>query len=285
MAQNSSFRFHKSINCQGKLLSLSTPVIMGIINITPDSFYDGGKFTDTKKILTAAGRMIREGASIIDLGAQSTRPGTHPLSIKEELKRLLPVLKSLRNKFPDQIFSVDTFYAAVAETAVEHGADLINDISGGTMDKQMFSTVARLKIPYILMHIQQTPLTMQINPKYNKVVREVIDFLQKRVYRLRDAGVIDLLVDPGFGFGKTIKHNFTLLNHLKELKLITGCPVVVGLSRKSLIYKTLNKAPQQALNGTTVLNTVALLNQADILRVHDVKEAFECYSLISEIRN
>lgn len=267
------------INCNGLLLSLSHPVVMGILNLTPDSFFDGGKFTDIRRMLHHAAEMVKKGATIIDIGSQSTRPGAKLISEKEEIKRLIQPLEILLKKFPEMIFSVDTFRSSVAKAAVEAGAHIINDISGGTMDKKMFKTAGKLYVPYILMHIKGTPQTMQNNPRYSNVVTEVIDFLQKRIYRLRNEGVKDIIVDPGFGFGKTLEHNFTLLNHLSEIRLITGCPLLAGISRKSMINKILGTTPAEALNGTTVMNTIALLKGADILRVHDVKEAVEAVKI------
>jgi dihydropteroate synthase len=252
---------------------------MGILNLTPDSFFDGGKFTDKTRMLRHTVRMIKEGAAVIDVGAQSTRPGARLISAREERERLIPSLELLVKKFPEMIFSVDTFRAEVARAAVESGARMINDISGGTLDKNMFSVAGKLKVPYILMHMKGTPQNMQKNPRYKNVVTEVIGFLQQRIYRLRKEGVSDIIIDAGFGFGKTLEHNLTLLNHLHELRLITGCPLLAGMSRKSMINKILGTSPAEALNGTTVFNTVALMNGAGILRVHDVKEATEAVKI------
>lgn len=267
------------INCSGRLLSLNPPAVMGILNLTPDSFFDGGKFTDKTRMLRHTVRMIKEGAAVIDVGAQSTRPGARLISAREERERLIPSLELLVKKFPEMIFSVDTFRAEVARAAVESGARMINDISGGTLDKNMFSVAGKLKVPYILMHMKGTPQNMQKNPRYKNVVTEVIGFLQQRIYRLRKEGVSDIIIDAGFGFGKTLEHNLTLLNHLHELRLITGCPLLAGMSRKSMINKILGTSPAEALNGTTVFNTVALMNGAGILRVHDVKEATEAVKI------
>lgn len=271
------------VNCNGRLLSFSPPAVMGILNLTPDSFFDGGKFTDTRRMLRHTGEMIKVGATIIDIGAQSTRPGSKLISEKEELKRLIPALEILLKKFPEMIFSVDTFRSSVAKAAINSGAHIINDISGGTMDKKMFTVLGKLQVPYILMHIIGTPQTMQQNPRYKNVVTEVIDFLQKRIYRLRKEGVKDIIIDPGFGFGKTLQHNLILLNHLHEIRLITGCPMLVGISRKTMINKILGTTPAEALNGTTVMNTIALSKGADILRVHDVKEAAEAVTIYQSI--
>lgn len=271
------------INCNGRLLSFSPPVVMGILNLTPDSFFDGGKFTDMRRMLSHTAEMIKQGAAIIDIGAQSTRPGAKFISEKEELKRLIPALEILVKKFPDIIFSADTFRSSVAKAAVEAGAHIVNDISGGTLDKKMYKTAGKLCVPYILMHLKGTPQTMQQNPHYKNVVTEVIDFLQKRIYRLRNEGVKDLIIDPGFGFGKTLQHNLELLNHLSEIRLITGCPLLAGISRKSMINKILGTTPADALNGTTVMNTIALLKGADILRVHDVKEAVQAVKICHSV--
>lgn len=273
-----------TINCNGRLLFISPPAVMGILNLTPDSFFDGGKFTDMRRMLHHAGKMIKEGAAIIDIGAQSTRPGAKQISKKQELRRLIPALNALVKKFPETIFSVDTFCSEVAKAAVESGAHIINDISGGKMDKKMFAVAAKLQVPYILMHIKGTPKTMQKNPHYKNVVTEVIDFFQQRMYRLRNEGVKDIIIDPGFGFGKTPEHNLTLLNHLPELRLITGCPLLVGMSRKSMINKILGTSPAESLNGTTVMNTIALTGNADLLRVHDVKEAVEAVKLTQALK-
>lgn len=271
------------INCNRRLLSFSPPVVMGILNLTPDSFFDGGKFTDMRRMLSHTAEMIKQGAAIIDIGAQSTRPGAKFISEKEELKRLIPALEILVKKFPDIIFSADTFRSSVAKAAVEAGAHIVNDISGGTLDKKMYKAAGKLCVPYILMHLKGTPQTMQQNPHYKNVVTEVIDFLQKRIYRLRNEGVKDLIIDPGFGFGKTLQHNLELLNHLSEIRLITGCPLLAGISRKSMINKILGTTPADALNGTTVMNTIALLKGADILRVHDVKEAVQAVKICHSV--
>jgi dihydropteroate synthase len=273
------------INCGGRLISLQPPVVMGILNLTPDSFYDGGKFTDSLRMLRHVRSMIVQGACIIDVGAQSSRPGARLISEKEELKRLMPALELLIKKFPEMIFSVDTFRSAVARAALESGVHIVNDISGGSLDKRMYETVARYQAPYILMHMKGTPATMQKNPAYRNVVTSVIHFLQSRIYRLRQAGVKDIIVDPGFGFGKTLQHNLTLLNHLSEIRTITGCPVLAGMSRKSMINQILQTTPAEALNGTTVMNTLALWQNVDILRVHDVREAVQAIKIVQAVKN
>lgn len=276
------FNSHPLINCRGKLLDLSTPKVMGILNITLDSFFDGGKFTEEKAIIDQAGKMLSEGADILDIGAHSTRPGATDIPENEELNRLLPAIAAIRNKFPDAILSVDTFRAKVAEACISAGASIINDVSGGEQDEKMFETVARLNVPYILMHMQGTPQTMQENPVYKDVTAEVNGYLLKKLTSLRGMGVKDIILDPGFGFGKTVEHNFSLLRNLEAFTL-HGCPVLAGLSRKSMICKTLKVNPEKALNGTTALNMVALMNGASILRVHDVKEAIETIKLFEQL--
>ncbi|MCC6690155.1 MAG: dihydropteroate synthase [Bacteroidia bacterium] len=262
-------------------LDLHKPSVMGILNIAPDSFYDGGKYSDEKSILNHVETMLSEGATIIDVGACSTRPGAIEISEEEEERRLMPVLQTIRKKFTTAIVSVDTFRASIAIKAVDVGANIINDISGGTLDKNMFSAVAKLNVPYILMHIQGNPQTMQQNPIYANVTEDVKIYFTEKIRALNSLGVKQLIIDPGFGFGKTVEHNFTLLKNLCELKTF-GYPVLAGLSRKSMINRVINTKPAQALNGTTVLNTIALLNGANILRVHDVKEAMEAIKLVNE---
>ncbi|HQW85283.1 MAG TPA: dihydropteroate synthase [Ferruginibacter sp.] len=268
----------KTINCKGKLLTLAEPAIMGIINATPDSFYEGHLSQQPDEILSFAGKMISDGAAILDIGGMSTRPGSEPVSLQQEIDRLLPVIELIHKNFATAIISVDTYRSQVAKVAVDAGASIINDISSGTMDDKMITTVAALKVPYICMHIKGTPTNMQQNPVYENVVTEVLDYLIEKKQACTHAGINDVIIDPGFGFGKTIEHNFQLLKNLSAFS-ITDKPVLVGLSRKSSIYKTLGCKPQDALNGTTVLNIMALLNGADILRVHDVKEARESVML------
>ena len=273
------------MNCNGKLLDLSSPVVMGILNITPDSFYDGGKYPTTGNALIQAERMISEGAAIIDVGAVSTRPDAIEIDEKEEWSRLKAVLPVLRNKFPETIISVDTWRSSVAREAVACGADMINDISGGQFDQEMFKTVADLEVAYIMMHTQGTPVAMQLNPQYADVVEDVFDFFAENLRKLNKMGVRkNIIIDPGFGFGKTAKHNHELLSRLSKFKSF-GFPVLAGLSRKSMIYKILGTQPSEALAGTTVLNTIALLNGADILRVHDVREAVEAIKLVGFYQN
>ncbi|MDP1746400.1 MAG: dihydropteroate synthase [Bacteroidota bacterium] len=257
----------------------SPPLIMGILNVTPDSFFDGGKFTSEIQWLEHTQQMIDEGADIIDIGAYSTRPGATNVSEKEEMERLVNVIKSVRKQFPELLISADTFRASIAIKAIESGANIINDISGGTMDDMMFSTIAKLKVPYILMHIQGTPKTMQQNPHYENVTEDVFAFFTSKLKELKELGVSKVILDPGFGFGKTLKHNYQLLENLEKFNSI-GSPVLVGFSRKSMVCKLLNINPEDALNGTSVLNTIALEKGAKILRVHDVKEAKEAVMIV-----
>lgn len=267
-----------SINCKGKILNLTEPVIMGIINATPDSFYEGHLKYSKENILKMAGKMIEDGAAILDIGGQSTRPGSQPITTEEELGRVIPLVASIHEKHPNIIISIDTYNSEVAKTAVAAGATIVNDVSGGSMDKAMIATVADLKVPYVCMHMQGTPATMQKAPTYIDVVKEVLDYFISKIDECSKAGIKDVIIDPGFGFGKTIEHNFQILKKLPALS-ITGRAILVGLSRKSMIYKTLGIPVADALNGTTVLNTMALMNGASILRVHDVKEAKEAVTL------
>jgi dihydropteroate synthase len=252
---------------------------MGILNITPDSFYQGSRIQNEDAVLQIASRMLSEGATILDIGGQSTRPASIRLSANEEAERVLPVIALIHKNFPDAFVSVDTYHANVANQAVDAGASIINDISGGTMDETMLSTVGKLNVPYICMHIQGKPETMQQNPVYENVTREVLDFFIQQTEQCRIQNINDVIIDPGFGFGKTISHNFQLLKELSVFKMLEK-PILAGLSRKATIYKTLNISAEEALNGTTVLNTIALLNGANILRVHDVKEAVEAIELV-----
>ena len=273
-----------TINLGGELIDLSFPVVMGIINMTPDSFYDGGKIKSEKDLLSRVEKMLSDGATIIDVGAVSTRPGAELVSTKDELGRLLPALKAIRKNFSNVHLSIDTFRSWVAVRVIdEFGPVIVNDISGGTLDSNMFETIARVQVPYVLSHIQGIPQNMQEEPHYEDVIREVSLFFSDMFKRLTKLGVNDVILDPGFGFGKNIQHNFELLNKLDSFK-VYQLPVLVGLSRKSMIWKVLETKPDQALNGTTVLNTMALLGGADILRVHDVKEAVECIRLFQELK-
>lgn len=269
-----------SLKINQRLHFFSEPLIMGILNLSPDSFYDGQKEKSDESLLNHCERMVLEGAHIIDIGACSSRPRAVMPDIKEELQRLLPVIKSIRKNFSDLIISVDTFRTETAEAAVSEGANIINDIGAGNLDAKMFELIARLKVPYIIMHMKGMPENMQTNPHYDDIITEIYTFFSEKIKSLTEIGVSDILIDPGFGFGKTQEHNYCLLRHLSFFAA-TGRPIVTGLSRKSMIYKALNSDPGQALNGTTVLNTLALIGGSNILRVHDVKEAAETIKLVN----
>lgn len=277
--KNTFFQQKLLLNVQGRLLDLTTPVVMGIVNITPDSFYDGGETITISKALTQTGKMLEEGAAIIDLGAYSSRPNAVHISPEEETGRLIPVLKAILKEYPQAVVSVDTFRAEVTREAVNEGAHIINDISGGEMDAEMFQTVAALKVPYILMHMKGTPQTMVSETQYTDVFEEVFQYFLKKVNTLKSLGVLDIILDPGFGFAKTADQSFELLNKLDQFKLFE-LPVLAGMSRKSMICKTLDTTPEFALNGTTAANTIALLKGAKILRVHDVKAAVEAIKIV-----
>ncbi len=274
MSTSSSFE----LNCGGKKISLTTPVVMGILNITPDSFYDGGRFINLVDQLKHVEKMLAEGAVIIDIGAISTRPGAIPVDEEEEMTRLLPSLAAIRGHFSEVVVSVDTYRSYVAKAAIEHGAMMINDIYGGRFDGKMFDLVARHNIPYVMMHMQGSPDNMQINPHYKDVVSEVREFFRSRLEHL-PGDFNQVILDPGFGFGKTVENNFQLLQQFESFSSF-GFPLLAGFSRKSMINRVLQIKPQEALNGTTVLNTIALLKGANILRVHDVKEAVEAIRLV-----
>ncbi len=276
------FSVKNTLNAGGNILDLGKPVVMGILNLTPDSFYDGGVYFTEKEALKRAEQILSEGGTIIDMGAYSSRPGAVDISPEEELERLIPALKAIVKEFPEAVISADTFRAAVAEQAVSEGAAIINDISGGGLDNKMFETVARLKVPYILMHMRGNPETMTKLTDYEDVLKEVLNYFSEKVYALRLLGVKDIIIDPGFGFSKTKEQSFSLVKELNYFKLL-NLPILAGVSRKSMIYKTLNTSADEALNGTTVLNTVSLLKAANILRVHDVKEAVEAVKLINLI--
>ena len=267
-----------TINVRGRLVSFDEPQVMGILNVTPDSFFATSRCRSEEEIRQRVCMMRREGATMVDIGAYSSRPGAEEVSVEEELRRLLPAVGIVREEWPDAIISVDTFRAEVARQAVEAGADIINDISGGEMDKDMFRTVTELHVPYILMHMQGTPQDMQKAPHYENLMCEVFRSLGERVEELHEMGVADVIVDPGFGFGKTMAQNYEMMARLGEFRLL-GCPILVGISRKSMIYRLLDATPEESLNGTTALNTIALMNGASILRVHDVKEAVEAVKI------
>ncbi len=272
-----------SLNLNGKLYELSSPKVMGILNVTPDSFYAGSRKKTEEDIKSRCREIIEEGGDIIDIGAYSSRPDAEHISAEEEKRRLRTGLEILRNEYPEAIVSVDTFRADVAEMCVkEYNVNIINDISAGEMDKEMFNTVARLQVPYIMMHMKGTPQDMQKSPQYTSLMKEIFMYFSEKVYKLHEMGVNDLILDPGFGFGKTLEHNYELMNHLEEFSLF-NLPVLVGISRKSMIYKLLGNTPSEALNGTTALNTIALLKGANILRVHDVKEAVETVRIVTAL--
>lgn len=272
------------MNVNGKLMDLSHPQVMGILNVTPDSFYAGSRQQTEKDIINRADQIVEEGASIIDIGAYSSRPQAENISPEEEMRRLRTGLEIINRHHPGSVVSVDTFRAEVARMCVEeYGAAIINDISAGEMDPQMFGTIARLGVPYIIMHMQGTPQNMQMNPHYDNLLKEVFFYFSEKVQKLRDLGVKDIILDPGFGFGKTLEHNYRLMNHLEEFSIFE-LPVLVGVSRKSMIYKLLGGTPDDALNGTTVLNTLSLLKGANILRVHDVKVAVETVKIVQKMK-
>jgi dihydropteroate synthase len=269
-----------TLNCKGKLLVVDKPLVMGIINATPDSFYEGSRFYGTDKIMAQAEKMLIEGADIIDIGGQSTKPGSIQIAVEEELKRVIPSIELICRKFPDALISIDTFFSKVAVEAVGAGATIVNDISAGTMDQNMIEIVSSLNVPYVLMHMKGNPQNMQQDPAYENVTREVLDFFIRKISDLKKAGLTDVIIDPGFGFGKTITHNFDLLKNLSVFKMLDK-PILMGVSRKSTIYKTLGTTAADSLNGTTVLNSFGLMNGATILRVHDVKEAKDATILFS----
>ena len=270
------------ITCKHKTINLNKPKVMGILNVTPDSFFDGGKYTSDKEIIKQTKKMLKEGATFIDVGAYSSRPNARHISEKEELKRILPVVKLLVKEFPNILISVDTFRSKVAQKCIDAGACMINDISGGTMDKNMFAVVAKNQVPYILMHMKGTPQNMQSNPYYDDVTLDIITYFVQKTEQLNELGAKDIILDVGFGFGKTIQHNYKILkefNHFIDLNY----PLLAGISRKSMLYKVLDSKPSKMKNATTVANTIALLNGANILRVHDVKEAVECIKIVEQL--
>lgn len=271
-----------TLNCCGTLLSLQSPQVMGILNVTPDSFFDGGRYTRQDALLRQAEQMLKEGAAILDIGGMSSRPGAEIISVEEELQRVLPAIKDLHEAFPEAILSIDTIRGRVAEEAVGAGAAIVNDISAGAFDESMYPTVARLQVPYILMHMKGSPKTMQDNPDYEDVVQTVLDFFIAEAGKLRALDVHDIVLDPGFGFGKTVEHNYQLLKQMHLFKIL-DLPLLAGLSRKSMINKVLKTKPEHALNGTTALNMVALQQGARILRVHDVRPAMEAVKLWQQI--
>ncbi len=278
MAKDTFFHKKATLNAGGKLIDLTTPKVMGIINLTPDSFYADSRKQDTASALRQAEKMLTDGAAFLDIGAYSSRPGAEDISIQEELDRLLPAVEAIANTFPDAVLSIDTFRAQVAEAAIKAGAHIINDIGGGELDAGMFTTVARLQVPYILMHMKGTPQNMNQQAQYEDVFNEVFDYFTDKYHRLKQLGVKDVILDPGFGFAKKTEHSYTLMKRLQDFNPLQ-LPVLVGISRKNMIYKTLGITAAEALNGTTALNAIALTKGANILRVHDVKEAVEAVKI------
>ncbi|WP_256012943.1 dihydropteroate synthase [Desertivirga xinjiangensis] len=282
--KNTVFNQKKTINAGGRLIDFSVPKVMGIINITPDSFYSGNRFGSAELAMKAAEEMLNEGADFLDLGAYSSRPGADDITEQEEKTRLIPAITSIRKEFPDAVLSIDTFRSGVAAAAINEGADIINDISGGELDSKMAKTAAHFDVPYILMHMKGTPQSMNKMAVYEDIFGEMMQYFSLKIKLLTEAGVKDIIIDPGFGFAKTIEQNFELLKKF-ELFQMTGLPLLAGLSRKSTIWKTLNIKSEDALNGTTVLNTIALMKGVDILRVHDVRAAVEAVKLVERVAN
>ncbi len=278
MDKDTFFRVKTTLNLNGRLIDLSVPQVMGIVNITPDSFFAASRLAGGTDLINRVGKMLEDGASFIDIGAYSSRPGAAEVSEEEEINRLIPAIEVLVKEFPDIILSVDTFRAKVAEKAIVAGAHIINDISGGELDKTMFETVAKLQVPYILMHMRGTPETMSSLTNYDDLLSDIIFYFSEKINQLKALGIKDIILDPGFGFAKTIAQNYSLLKQMKTLEIL-GFPILAGLSRKTMIWKTLGVTADEALNGTTVLNTLALQNGAAVLRVHDVKEAKQCIQL------
>ena len=277
-------RVSSTINCKGRLIDLSIPKVMGILNLTPDSFYDGGKYGNERSIIAQVGKMLAAGATIIDVGAYSSRPGADTLSAEAELQRILPAVKSIVKEFPEALLSIDTFRSTVARHCLDSGAALINDISAGKLDDQMLSTVAQFGAPYIMMHLRGTPQTMLQYTDYGDLLQDILFYFSERIAEARAAGLHDLIIDPGFGFSKTLDQNYHLLQNL-DLFQTAGLPFLAGISRKSMLYRVLGGGPKEALNGTTALNMVALAKGASLLRVHDVKEAMECVALSERLRD
>jgi dihydropteroate synthase len=280
MIEDSVFACRRTLAMKGRVLEISSPVVMGILNCTPDSFYEGSRLTESSALVETALQMLEDGATFLDVGGYSTRPGAAEVSVQEELDRVLPAIEAILKAAPDALLSIDTFRADVARQAIKAGAAFINDVSGGEADEAMFATVADLQVPYVLMHMRGTPQTMKELTQYDDLLLELVDYFQKKIYQLHALGVKDIILDPGFGFAKNIEQNYTLLKHLNYFKAL-NLPILVGLSRKSMVYKRLSIPVAESLNGTTVLNTVAALNGADILRVHDVKEAVQAITLLN----
>jgi len=273
----------KIIKQKGNSIDFSTPIVMGILNLTSDSFYDGGKYLTEENIIKKCVKIKKLGAKIIDIGACSSRPGSNPVSQQEELKRLIPAIKIVRKYTKNLLISVDTFRSEVVKECVENGADMINDISAGENDKNMFDTIIKLNVPYIMMHMKGNPLTMQNKPNYNDVMSELKEFFNTKIENLNNKGFNKIIIDPGFGFGKTLDNNYTILKNLMQFKEF-NLPILIGASRKSMIYNILNKKPETSLNGTSIINTIGLINGASILRVHDVEEAMECIKITNTLK-
>ena len=271
-----------TINCKGQIIDLSTPKIMGILNITPNSFYDGGKYSLEKNAISQVEKMLKEGATFIDIGAYSSKPNAEFVSEEEELIRIIPIVKYILKEFPETLLSIDTFRSSVAQECINNGAALINDISAGSLDEKMMEVIASNNIPYIMMHLRGTPQTMQSQTNYEHLINEILTYFSDKINKARSLGINDLIIDPGFGFAKTTDQNYELLSNLELFKILE-LPILAGVSRKSMIYKTLNINPEEALNGTTILNTIAVTKGATILRVHDVKEAIECVKLYKKL--
>ncbi len=284
MSENTPFCKKSIFRCGERLLDLSSPKIMGILNVSPESFYDGGNYTSEKEWLTQTERMMLEGAEFIDVGGMSSRPGAQPISEAEELNRIIPVIQSIKKIFPDLIISVDTFRSSVATAAIGEGASIVNDISAARFDERLLDVVREHQIPYVLMHMQGTPADMQQHPVYENILHDLSGFFVEKLNLLKQKGIHDVILDPGFGFGKTVEHNYNLLKNLGDLRIF-GLPLMVGISRKSMICKVLKVNPEKALNGTTALHSLALLKGADILRVHDVREAKEVINLMQYYKN
>lgn len=280
MTKEAFFHPPRTINCKGKIINLSAPLVMGVMNITPDSFYDGGSYRNPLDAIKKAEQFLDEGADILDMGAASSRPGAAIIHPEEEQDRLLPALKAVVRQFPEAVISIDTYHSSTARIAIEAGAHLINDISAGEIDKQMFNTVAELQVPYIMMHMQGRPDNMQLEPSYHHLIKDIAFYFSEKVSILKEKGVHDIILDPGFGFGKTLEQNYQLLAGLDYFRMFE-LPLLVGVSRKSMINKVLGVPPSRALNGTTVLNTLAIEQGADIIRVHDVREASEVIKICS----
>ena len=278
------FYLKMTINCKGQLVDLSTPKVMGILNVTPNSFFDGGKYKNESEMLSQVGKMLNDGATFIDVGAYSSKPSAEFVSEEEELQRIVPIINLILEYYPETLISVDTFRSELAQVCIENGAAIINDISAGNLDDKMLETIAKYNVPYIMMHMRGTPQTMQKMTSYDNIVKEMLFYFSEKVAQARSFGINDLIIDPGFGFAKTLEQNYEVLQKM-ELFEILELPLLAGVSRKSMIYKTLNSTAGEALNGTTVLNTIALTKGAKILRVHDVKEAMECVTLFNKLNN